>query len=220
MTSSGRRAALLVASDEDSYAVNSARKLAQQPGGTRELLLLSGAGHGTVDALPPARTSPPRWWTGFGARCYDRLRLATSPMKPESIVLAVAGIFFGILVGWVIGSQQASAQAPAVPWLLRVQSATAGAGGGSGRAARAAGWTRRRCRRSSSRPGRTPATCQSRVQLGNLYFDAERSSDAVKLVRGGAEAEPEGRQREHGPGRGVLLPQPAGPRARSSSTTR
>ncbi len=48
MTKFGKRAALLVASDEDSYAVNSARKLAQQQGGTRELRLLSGAGHGTV----------------------------------------------------------------------------------------------------------------------------------------------------------------------------
>jgi|WetSurMetagenome_2_1015567.scaffolds.fasta_scaffold11438_5 dienelactone hydrolase len=40
--------ALLVVSDEDTYAANSARKLAQQPGGVRELRVLSGAGHGTV----------------------------------------------------------------------------------------------------------------------------------------------------------------------------
>jgi alpha-beta hydrolase superfamily lysophospholipase len=45
----GRRAVLLVASDEDTYAANSARKLSQQEGaGTRELRLLTGAGHGTV----------------------------------------------------------------------------------------------------------------------------------------------------------------------------
>jgi dienelactone hydrolase len=44
-----RCAALLVVSDEDTYAANSARKLAQQAGpGTRELRVLSGAGHGTV----------------------------------------------------------------------------------------------------------------------------------------------------------------------------
>lgn len=44
----GKRSALFVASDEDSYAANSARRLAKQEGGTRELRLLSGAGHGTV----------------------------------------------------------------------------------------------------------------------------------------------------------------------------
>lgn len=44
----GARSALLVASEEDSYAANSARRLARQPGGTRELRLLTGAGHGTV----------------------------------------------------------------------------------------------------------------------------------------------------------------------------
>lgn len=48
MTKLGGRAALLVASDEDSYAANSARRLAKQEGGSRELRLLSGAGHGTV----------------------------------------------------------------------------------------------------------------------------------------------------------------------------
>jgi len=45
----GKRAVLLVASDEDTYAANSARRLSQQEGaGTRELRLLTGAGHGTV----------------------------------------------------------------------------------------------------------------------------------------------------------------------------
>jgi pimeloyl-ACP methyl ester carboxylesterase len=48
MARMGTRAALLVASDEDSYAANSARRLAQHEGGTRELRLLSGAGHGTT----------------------------------------------------------------------------------------------------------------------------------------------------------------------------
>jgi pimeloyl-ACP methyl ester carboxylesterase len=43
-----KSAALFVSSDEDSYATNSARRLAQQPGGTREMRLLTGAGHGTV----------------------------------------------------------------------------------------------------------------------------------------------------------------------------
>jgi hypothetical protein len=34
-------------------------------------------------------------------------------MRRDSIVFGVAGIFFGILVGWIIGSQQATGVAPA-----------------------------------------------------------------------------------------------------------
>lgn len=48
MSRLGKRAVLLVASEEDSYAANTARRLVQQEGGTRELRLLNGAGHGTV----------------------------------------------------------------------------------------------------------------------------------------------------------------------------
>lgn len=44
----GGRPALLVASDDDPYALRSARDLQKAGGGTRELLVLSHAGHGTV----------------------------------------------------------------------------------------------------------------------------------------------------------------------------
>jgi dienelactone hydrolase len=48
MAKLGKRPVLMVASEEDTYAANSARRLSQQEGGTREVRLLSGAGHGTV----------------------------------------------------------------------------------------------------------------------------------------------------------------------------
>jgi dienelactone hydrolase len=48
MAKLGRCAVMFVASDEDSYAVNSARKLAKQEGGARDVRVLSGAGHGTA----------------------------------------------------------------------------------------------------------------------------------------------------------------------------
>lgn len=44
----GARPALLVASDEDPYAIRSAKDLQKAGGGTRELLVLNHAGHGTV----------------------------------------------------------------------------------------------------------------------------------------------------------------------------
>lgn len=48
LTKYGKRPALVVASTEDNYAANSARKLVGQPAGLRELRLLTGAGHGTT----------------------------------------------------------------------------------------------------------------------------------------------------------------------------
>ena len=44
----GERSALLVASQEDNYATNSARQLAGSGPGIRDLRILNGAGHGTV----------------------------------------------------------------------------------------------------------------------------------------------------------------------------
>ncbi len=44
----GKRPALIVASSEDAYASRSARALAIQGGGVRDLRIVSGAGHGTV----------------------------------------------------------------------------------------------------------------------------------------------------------------------------
>jgi dienelactone hydrolase len=44
----GDRPAMLVASQEDSYATDSARKLATDGTGVRDLRILTGAGHGTV----------------------------------------------------------------------------------------------------------------------------------------------------------------------------
>ena len=44
----GARPALLVASDDDGYALRSARDLQKAGGGARELVVLSHAGHGTA----------------------------------------------------------------------------------------------------------------------------------------------------------------------------
>ena len=96
-------------------------------------------------------------------------------MKSESIAFAVAGVVFGLLAGWVIGSQQAqqtprtagaaqSASAPAsnapTPTppaidLAQVQALTAVA-------------------------SREPSNPAPRAQLGNLYFDSEHYDDAIK----------------------------------------
>jgi cytochrome c-type biogenesis protein CcmH/NrfG len=98
-------------------------------------------------------------------------------MKPESIVLAVAGIFLGIIVGWVIGSQQAAPRVPAAV----VATQDAGAAPASSPAAqppRQLDEGQAQALQNAAR--QNPGDAKPRVQLGNLYFDAERYQDAVR----------------------------------------
>ncbi len=109
-------------------------------------------------------------------------------MKPESIVLAVAGMFFGLIVGWVIGSQQAGpARIPAAPAAM-TQAAQGGQGavqGGTQNASMPPAQPPRPLDENQAAALRAvadknPADLKVRVDLGNLYFDAERYDDAVK----------------------------------------
>lgn len=100
-------------------------------------------------------------------------------MKPESIVLGVAGIFFGILVGWVIGSQQAGPRAGApVAAVQSAGQAPAAAPASQSQAARPINAAEVQSLETAAR--QNPGDVASRVQLGNLYFDAERYQDAAK----------------------------------------
>lgn len=101
-------------------------------------------------------------------------------MKPESIVLAVAGMFFGLIVGWVIGSQQPGARG--VPAAFTVQQAAPPAA--QQPAPAPAAQPPRQLDEAQAQALRAavqqnPKDVQSRVQLANLYFDAERYQEAV-----------------------------------------
>lgn len=98
-------------------------------------------------------------------------------MKPESIVLAIAGMFFGIIVGWVIGSQQPSTQTPAAPAAAVQPAGQAPAAVPAAQPARQVDEAQIQTLKTAA--GQNPGDAQSRVQLGNLYFDAERYSEAV-----------------------------------------
>ena len=101
-------------------------------------------------------------------------------MKPESIVLAVAGAFFGLLVGWVIGTQQvgpprlASAPAAVEQPAPETQPATSAS---TAPAPRALDEAQVQTLRAAAQ--KNPSDASVRVALGNLYFDAERFPEAV-----------------------------------------
>jgi cytochrome c-type biogenesis protein CcmH/NrfG len=96
-------------------------------------------------------------------------------MKPESIVFAVAGSLFGLIVGWILGSQQAigTARTTAAP---PAQQAAASPNSGT---PAPAPLDESRVQSMRTVAEQNPKDAQPRVQLGNMYFDAERYTDAI-----------------------------------------
>lgn len=99
-------------------------------------------------------------------------------MKPDAIATGVAGIVFGLIAGWIIGSQQAAFGTASVASPAAV-SAPASAPTGSSAPA-AAVLDENKVKALSTIAEQQPTNAQPRVELGNLYFDSERYSDAIK----------------------------------------
>jgi tetratricopeptide (TPR) repeat protein len=104
-------------------------------------------------------------------------------MRRDSIVFGVAGIFFGILVGWIIGSQQATGVAPA-------PAAAAAPASGTSSAQAPPAFDEARAAALKTTADRNPTDAASRVQLGDLYFDAERYDEARRWYEDALRVEP------------------------------
>jgi cytochrome c-type biogenesis protein CcmH/NrfG len=89
------------------------------------------------------------------------------------VVFGIAGVFFGILVGWIIGSQQAGQQrpgpdAPAEARTTQAQPQTPPPLDESRAAA------------LKTSADNNPRDAGPRIQLGNLYFDHDRYQEAAR----------------------------------------
>jgi tetratricopeptide (TPR) repeat protein len=100
-------------------------------------------------------------------------------MKPESIVFGVAGAFFGLLVGWIIGTQQAGPpRSVAAPVAVTQPAANAAASPSpTGQTPRPLDDAQVQTLRAAAE--KNPSDAAVRVAIGNLYFDAERYPEAV-----------------------------------------
>jgi tetratricopeptide (TPR) repeat protein len=96
-------------------------------------------------------------------------------MRADSIAFALSGILFGVIVGWILGSQQSAGPAPAAAAATAPSPATAAAA-----RAPAPPLDEARLKTLIAAAGSEPTNPAPRVQLGNLYFDAERYTDAVQ----------------------------------------
>lgn len=98
-------------------------------------------------------------------------------MKPDAIATGIAGIVFGLIAGWIIGSQQ-SALGPAP---VAVATSTAAPASAAAAAAPAAAvLDENKVKALSTIAEQQPTSAQPRVELGNLYFDSERYTEAIK----------------------------------------
>jgi cytochrome c-type biogenesis protein CcmH/NrfG len=102
-------------------------------------------------------------------------------MKLESVVYAIAGVFFGLIAGWIIGSQQAgvSPRTASAPVADTGGSAPPGSGSVPGTPPPAL-LDESKVQALQAVAEKDPKNAGARTQLGNLYYDAGRYADAIK----------------------------------------
>jgi cytochrome c-type biogenesis protein CcmH/NrfG len=96
-------------------------------------------------------------------------------VSKDALVVGIAGVFFGVLVGWIIGTQQAGPRTAAPAPAASAQASTATTSGQPAPPpldeAKASSLT--------TIAQQNPADAETRVELGNMYFDAGRYQDAA-----------------------------------------
>jgi len=100
-------------------------------------------------------------------------------MKAESIVYTIAGMCFGIILGWIIATQQqpARAVAPVTEVASGSQQQPSQAASSSGQQARVL--DEAKVQQLTTILNSDPKNAGATVQLGNAYFDAERYPEAI-----------------------------------------
>lgn len=92
--------------------------------------------------------------------------------------MGVAGVFFGLLVGWIVGSQSGAGRVPPPPAAAAAAAPGQGSGGGSNAQAPPP-LDESRASAMKTTAQQNPTDAVTRVQLGNMYFDAGRFQEAA-----------------------------------------
>ena len=101
-------------------------------------------------------------------------------MKLESVIYAIAGVFFGLIAGWIIGSQQAlMGPRPLAPVAESAPVPPSSSASVPGTPAPAI-LDETQVQALRTVVDRDPKNAVARAQLGNLYYDAGRYTDAIK----------------------------------------
>ena len=99
--------------------------------------------------------------------------------------MGIAGVFFGILVGWMLGSQQArpGVAAPAV-------APASGPQGGGAQSDAAAPFDESRAAALRATAEKDKSDWRTRVQLGDMHFDSEQFAAASKWYEDALRVDP------------------------------
>lgn len=95
-------------------------------------------------------------------------------MRADAIVFAVAGSLFGLIIGWVLGTQNAAGSVRAAAPMAQAAPAAAGAP-----AQAPPPLDQSRVQALQTVAEGDPKNVESRVQLGNLFFDSEQYPQAI-----------------------------------------
>lgn len=96
-------------------------------------------------------------------------------MRADAIVFGIAGSLFGLIIGWVLGTQNATGTARVAAPVAQAAPATAGAPA----AQQPPPLDPARVQALQTVAEKDPKNTESRVQLGNLFFDAEQYPQAI-----------------------------------------
>jgi len=99
-------------------------------------------------------------------------------MRLDAVVFTVAGMAFGVILGWVIGAQQLG-RVTAAPAAAPVQQQSAAPAAGQPAARQAPALDQARVDQLTATVNSDPKNTTALVQLANVYFDAERFTDAI-----------------------------------------
>ncbi len=95
-------------------------------------------------------------------------------MRADAIVFGIAGSLFGLIIGWVLGSQQAGRSGPiATPVAQSAPAQQANA------QPQPAPIDPARVTALQDAAAKNPKDVQPRVQLGNMFFDGEQYAQAI-----------------------------------------
>jgi len=92
-------------------------------------------------------------------------------MKRESVVFSIVGMLFGVLVGWMIGAQQAR---PSAPQATTASASPAAPASSSSSSPQAPPLDAQKASSLERAANGDPSNVSVRIELADLYFDAER----------------------------------------------
>jgi tetratricopeptide (TPR) repeat protein len=107
-------------------------------------------------------------------------------VNKESLVFAISGAFFGLLVGWILGAQQTAGRPVAAQPAPTVQTAAAPAAN----APQPKPVDQSRVSSLEAAAAAAPQNAAPRIELGNLYFDAEQYDNAIKWYEQAVKLQP------------------------------